>query len=338
MSNIQKLRLDAINILAGTQSRAATNDDTVKEYTEALDQGAEFPPVVVFSDGSDTGKWLADGFHRYLAHRKAGVQEIACDVRIGTLRDAKLFSNGANGTHGLPRTNADKNRAVMNMLADDEWKTWSQEQIAKACRVSTGLVSKIINKASLHGEEMKPTTRTVTRNGVTYEQNTANFGKSAAPAVAQPPETTVEPRSTPHSDSAAAAPTPSTPMPRDDVSAPSPVEITTPANEDGTVAGPKLIQVDEEVYHELIRNFEETLAANEMMSRVFDADDRLKAAMDEAARQRAIAESAEQSVAQKSSEYKARADAVTYWQGQAKKEKARADRAEKELAQLRAAA
>ncbi|CUI09812.1 biosynthesis of aminoglycoside antibiotics [Janthinobacterium sp. CG23_2] len=180
MSNIQKLRLDHINILAGTQSRAGTNDDTVKEYKEALQQGAEFPPVVVFSDGSESGRWLADGFHRYLAHDKAGLSEITCDVRIGTLRDAKLFSNGANGTHGLPRTNADKNRAVMNMLADDEWKTWSQEQIAKACRVSTGLVSKIIGKASLHGEEMKPATRTVTRNGVTYEQNTTNIGKQPA--------------------------------------------------------------------------------------------------------------------------------------------------------------
>jgi hypothetical protein len=31
--------------------------------------------------------------------------------------------------------------------------------------------------ASLHGEEIKPATRTVTRNGKTYEQNTANIGK-----------------------------------------------------------------------------------------------------------------------------------------------------------------
>jgi hypothetical protein len=31
--------------------------------------------------------------------------------------------------------------------------------------------------ASLHGEEIKPATHTVTRNGNTYEKNTANIGK-----------------------------------------------------------------------------------------------------------------------------------------------------------------
>ena len=186
MSTAQRLLLTEINILAGTQSRAETNDDTVREYKEALEHGAEFPPVVVFSDGSERGKWLADGFHRYLAHRKAGLTEITCDVRVGTLRDAKLFSNGANRTHGLPRTNADKRRAVMNMLADDEWKTWSQEQIAKACGVSTGLVSKIVSEVSLHGEEIKPAARTVERNGKTYKMDTAKIGKPAAPAAATP--------------------------------------------------------------------------------------------------------------------------------------------------------
>lgn len=186
MSSIQKLRLDEINIQAGTQSRAETNNETVDAYAEALEQGAEFPPVVVFSDGTQNGKWLADGFHRYLAHLKANLAEITCDIRAGTLRDAKLFSNGANGTHGLPRTNADKHRAVMNMLADDEWKTWSQERIAKACCVSTGLVSKIISKASLHGEEIKPTARVVERNGKTYQMDTAKIGKAPAPAITPP--------------------------------------------------------------------------------------------------------------------------------------------------------
>lgn len=194
MSDIRKLALDVINILAGTQSRAETNEETVKAYAEALEQGVEFPPVVVFSDGSESGKWLADGFHRYLAHRKVGLVEITCDIRVGTLRDAKLFSNGANGTHGLPRTNADKHRAVMSMLADDEWKTWSQERIARTCHVSAGFVSKLVHEASLHREEMRPTVRIVERNGTTYELNTAKIGKPLAPVRApSAPATLAEP-------------------------------------------------------------------------------------------------------------------------------------------------
>lgn len=63
----------------------------------------------------------------------------------------------------------------------------------------------------------------------------------------------------------------------------------------------------------------ETLADNEMIGRVFDADDRLKAAMDEAKRQRAIAENAERTLAAKNGEFLERARAVTYWKNRAEK-------------------
>src|SRR5690348_8493475 len=41
--------------------------DTNNDYTQAMVDGAEFPPLVVFWDGSDY--WLADGFHRHSAMR-----------------------------------------------------------------------------------------------------------------------------------------------------------------------------------------------------------------------------------------------------------------------------
>jgi hypothetical protein len=66
------------------------NATTVQDYADALTNGAEFPPVVVFHDGTD--HWLADGFHRLLAHEKAGLVDILADVRQGTKRDALLFA------------------------------------------------------------------------------------------------------------------------------------------------------------------------------------------------------------------------------------------------------
>jgi hypothetical protein len=74
-------------------------------------------------------------------------------------------------------------------------------------------------------------------------------------------------------------------------------------------------------------SLKESVADNEMMGRVFDADDRIKAAMAEAARQRAIAENAERTLASKSGEFIERARAVTHW-------KNRAEKAEKALAKL----
>jgi hypothetical protein len=62
-------------------------------------------------------------------------------VRAGTVRDAILFSLGANRAHGLRVTNADKRKAVGAMLADAEWSAWSDRKIADACGVSQPFVS-----------------------------------------------------------------------------------------------------------------------------------------------------------------------------------------------------
>lgn len=134
--NIKTIRIDG-----GTQSRAEINSATVAEYGEALKEGITFPPVTVFFDGTDY--WLADGFHRFLAHNTADKASIAADVRTGTQRDAQLFSFGVNAEHGLRRTNADKRKAVESMLSDVEWAQLSDREIAKSCAVSHTYVAAI---------------------------------------------------------------------------------------------------------------------------------------------------------------------------------------------------
>ena len=66
--------------------------------------------------------WLADGFHRYHAHKQAGLDDIRVDLRQGNLREAILYSVGANAHHGLRRSNEDKRRAVLRLLEDPEWE------------------------------------------------------------------------------------------------------------------------------------------------------------------------------------------------------------------------
>lgn len=81
---------------------------------------------------------------------------------------------GPSETHGLRRTNEDKRRAVMTLLNDPEWLTWTDVSIAKACYVSSNFVGdmrRIINPIN------DSRVRIVERNGKTYEQNTANIGK-----------------------------------------------------------------------------------------------------------------------------------------------------------------
>jgi len=106
--------------------------------------GVRFPPVVLFTDGQEY--WLADGWHRVLAARRAGLTEIAADVHTGTARDALLYSVSANSAHGLPRTNADKRRAVALLLADSEWSQWSDREIARHCHVDNKVVGSMRRK------------------------------------------------------------------------------------------------------------------------------------------------------------------------------------------------
>lgn len=169
------LALDKICIDGGTQSRAALNDEAVADYSAAIRDGTDFPPVVVFFDGKH--HWLADGFHRFHAYRRAGATDIPADVRKGTKRDAVLFSVGANKGHGLRPTNADKRCAVAMALAHPEGSKWSDRAIATHCGVDHKTVAKI--RADLTGEIPSDERAYTTKHGTTAVMKTAKIGKSA---------------------------------------------------------------------------------------------------------------------------------------------------------------
>lgn len=171
--------ISAIRLDGGTQSRALLQDGIINEYAAALEDGASFPPVVLFYDGSD--HWLADGFHRVRAYLFAGRDAIPADVRQGTRRDAILYSVGANEAHGLRRTNDDKRRAVLTLLNDAEWAKWSDREIARRCNVSDKTVASLRPVTADFRSERTYTTK----HGTTATMNTSAIGK-AAPAKTEP--------------------------------------------------------------------------------------------------------------------------------------------------------
>ncbi len=169
---LEKIRLDG-----GTQPRAFMNGNIVQEYGMEMQQGAVFPPVILFNDGSDY--WLADGYHRVAAATALGYTEIKAEVRQGDCRDAVLFSCGVNATHGLRRTNDDKRRAVMRLLKDEEWSQWSNREIAKRANTSEYLVRTLRNSICDKNADTKLNKeRKVQRGDTTYTVNTSNIGKA----------------------------------------------------------------------------------------------------------------------------------------------------------------
>ena len=156
---IQQVPLTSILTDAACQARVKIRPSVVRDYRRAMAEqiregGLRFPPIVLFTDGLHY--WLADGFHRILAARDAGLSEFPADVRPGTERDALLFSISSNGAHGLPRTNADKRKAVTLLLADAEWSQWSDIEIARRCQVSQLFVTRLRRSASYLGDKMGP--------------------------------------------------------------------------------------------------------------------------------------------------------------------------------------
>lgn len=177
---------DSIRIDGGTQMRAELSEATVAEYAERMADGEPFPPVVAFFDGSTY--WLADGFHRYHASRKASKTHVECDVRKGTRRDAVLFAAGANWSHGLRRSNADKRKAVEALLADEEWRGWSDRAIALACGVSNDLVSRTRQALSFKDSDKSPNLSSASRKTADGRvMDTARIGRTPPPATPPAP-------------------------------------------------------------------------------------------------------------------------------------------------------
>lgn len=167
-----KLATKHIRIDGGTQTRESLDESVVSEYAEVMQSGESFEPCVVFYDGSNN--WLADGFHRYFAAVKTG-KSLVCEQRQGSKRDAIFYSTGANGTHGLRRSNQTKRNAVTKLLEDAEWSARSDNWIADHCKVSHPFVAGIRKEVTCN---ISSQTERVARDGRVI--NTENIGAKAS--------------------------------------------------------------------------------------------------------------------------------------------------------------
>jgi hypothetical protein len=134
---------------------------------------------VAFYDGTDY--WLADGFHRQKAASRADMLDQFyrnLEVRKGSARGAALFSVGANARHGFPRSDDDKRRAVLRLVSDSEWSTWSDREIARRCHVHHCFVAKL--RESVTGC-VSSERAYITRHGTVAFMDTAAIGGKPKP-------------------------------------------------------------------------------------------------------------------------------------------------------------
>jgi DNA-binding transcriptional regulator YhcF (GntR family) len=180
-----KLELAVVRIDGDTQARVGLDQDVVAEYALAMQDGDKFPVMVAFHDGSDY--WLADGFHRFFARKANGELEAEFDVKQGTKRDALFYSFGANGTRGLKLSAEDIRAIITRMLQDDEWRIWSDVQIAHHVGCSSMTVGRVRHSLEDAGKVApKKSTKYVAKDGKTKEMKTKK--SSAKPKEEKKPE------------------------------------------------------------------------------------------------------------------------------------------------------
>ena len=143
--NTTNLQTSAIVTDVEIQQRTAIDPKVVDDYADAMDRGEKFPPLTIYFDSKRNV--LADGFHRFEAHKKLGHPKVPCEVREGTSEDAILYAaTDANRAHGLRRTQLDKRKAVQTVMRlKPEWKN---RQIAKAVGVSHTFVNNLRQAAT----------------------------------------------------------------------------------------------------------------------------------------------------------------------------------------------
>jgi len=90
-------------------------------------------------------------------------------IEQGTLEDATWKSVGSNATHGLPRSQADKRKAILKALVHPRGQGMSDRFIAEACKVSHILVAQVRREQEEQGNVAKPET-IIARDGKTYKR------------------------------------------------------------------------------------------------------------------------------------------------------------------------
>jgi hypothetical protein len=178
---VKKLNILTIRTDGGTQPRLELDQELVKDYAEKMRDGAVFPPIVVFNDGSEN--WLADGFTRFFATKSNGGTSIEAEVRQGTLRDAKMYAWKANNKQGRPLTSNDIRGILFAMFADEEYSAWSNNKIAKELDISSMTVGRVRVLYQEQSKQPKQPVSYTDKHGNKKTMKTDNIGKKKKPTT-----------------------------------------------------------------------------------------------------------------------------------------------------------
>ena len=153
------MKLSQITLDPKLMMRVSLNQEIVDEYAQSMLDGDKFPPVVIFNDGDNN--YLVDGFKRYHAHKKNGLEIIDADTRMGTYDDAFDYAfEKANRDNGDRYTPEDKRYQLLMAFEKPKYASKSDRELSRILKVSNTFVGKY---RKIEGKQ--PEVIDTTRNG-----------------------------------------------------------------------------------------------------------------------------------------------------------------------------
>jgi hypothetical protein len=142
-----RLGLDMIKHDQGIYPREKTDWERVQLYKEAMEEGAQFPPIIIAEDYT-----LLDGNHRFYAYKELGIDEIEAEVWEVPENLKPIFAQAVNTEKEIsdtPLTTGEKKKAILR-----DWEILSHspkqeriETIAKILKTSVSYVRKVLAQA-----------------------------------------------------------------------------------------------------------------------------------------------------------------------------------------------
>ena len=173
---MKNLKIVDITMDVGIQPRFKLDLDLVKEYAEKMRDGENFPPPVVFCDGSHN--YLSAGFNRVMALKSNGHVEIECEVINGTFEDAQDYAWKSNNDHGAPLTAEEKREIIRKALKTKKYSESSNNELAKEFKISSMTVSRVRIAMQEESKEAQPKERNYKdKHGNEKTMDTSNIGK-----------------------------------------------------------------------------------------------------------------------------------------------------------------
>jgi ParB-like chromosome segregation protein Spo0J len=180
VKGVFQIPIEKIEVIQGLLPRiyTFTVEEKIEEYKEAMSEGEQFPPIVVWDRGNGI-YWLIDGMHRLLATKRIGKDTIKAEVvELENEVEARILAIEKNMLHGIPLDREEKKELTRLLYADGI----ETERLRKLFRVSERTIYNWVQGITRRkkDEELKRQALELRKQGLSQQEVAERLGVNQA--------------------------------------------------------------------------------------------------------------------------------------------------------------